>query len=91
MTSIAEERVVATTRPSRGIRWGRVALYVFLPTINGEISFQGRYLVPVWLLLLLSAYGIRFTRQHLDAAVMIGMLAVIVVVNLLTLASVYSA
>jgi len=30
VTSIAEERVVATTRPSRGIRWGRVALYVFL-------------------------------------------------------------
>ncbi len=68
-----------------------VALYVFLPTINGEISFQGRYLVPVWLLLLLSAYGIRFTRQHLDAAVMIGMLVVIVAVNLLTLASAYGA
>ena len=66
-----------------------IALYVFLPMINGELFFQGRYLAPVWLLLLLSAYGIRFTRRRLDCLAMIGVLLVMMVVNLQTLVSFY--
>jgi uncharacterized membrane protein len=68
-----------------------VALFVFLPTSSGEMSFQGRYLAPVWLLLLLSAYGIRFTKRHLGALSVIGVLLVIMVVNLQTLMSFYGA
>jgi len=68
-----------------------IVLSVFLPIVNGEIGFQGRYLVPVWLLFLLSAYGIRFARWRLDALAMIGMLLLIMVVNLQTLATTYGA
>jgi hypothetical protein len=66
-----------------------VALYVFLPKSDGQISFQGRYLAPVWLLLLLSAYGVRFSRIRLGNVPMIGVLLVIMVVNLQTLMSSY--
>ena len=66
-----------------------VALYVFLPTSDGHLSFQGRYLAPVWLLLLLAAYGIRFSRVRLGNVTMIGVLLVIMVVNLQTLSSSY--
>jgi hypothetical protein len=66
-----------------------VALYVFLPKSDGQISFQGRYLAPVWLLLLLSAYGLRFSRIRLGNVPMIGVLLVIMVVNLQTLMSSY--
>ena len=68
-----------------------VVLFVYLPVVNGEIGFQGRYLAPVWLLILLSAYGIRFAKWRLDALAMIGMLLVIMVVNLQTLATTYGA
>jgi hypothetical protein len=40
-----------------------VALYAFLSPIgSGHLSVQGRYLAPVWLLLL-SVYGIAFARN----------------------------
>jgi uncharacterized membrane protein len=68
-----------------------IVLSVYLPIVNGEIGFQGRYLAPVWLLVLLSAYGIRFARWRLDALAMIGMLLVIMVVNLQTLVTTYGA
>ena len=67
-----------------------VALYVFLkPTADGQIAMQGRYLAPVWLLLLLSVYGIKFARRQLDRAFVIGVLLVIMVQNFQTLISVY--
>jgi uncharacterized membrane protein len=68
-----------------------VVLFVYLPIVNGELGFQGRYLAPVWLLILLSAYGIRFAKWRLDALAMIGMLLVIMVVNLQTLVTTYGA
>jgi uncharacterized membrane protein len=66
-----------------------VALYVFLPTSSGELSFQGRYLAPVWLLLLLSAYGIRFIKRRVSPLSLIGVLLVIMLVNLQTLLTFY--
>jgi uncharacterized membrane protein len=67
-----------------------VALYAFLePTGSGNILFQGRYLAPVWLLLLLSAYGVRFAQRQLGALVVVGVLLVMMVQNLLTLISYY--
>jgi uncharacterized membrane protein len=66
-----------------------VALYVFLPKSDGQISFQGRYLAPVWLLLLLSAYGVRFSRMRLGNMAMIGVVLVIMVATLQTLLSSY--
>ena len=66
-----------------------VALYVFLPKSDGQISFQGRYLAPVWLLLLLSAYGVRFSRMRLGNVAMIGVVLVIMVATLQTLLSSY--
>ena len=66
-----------------------LALYVFLPKSDGQISFQGRYLAPVWLLLLLSAYGVRFSRMRLGNVAMIGVVLVIMVATLQTLLSSY--
>jgi len=67
-----------------------VALYAFLgPTASGEVSFQGRYLAPVWLLLLLSVYGIRFAERQLGRLFMVGVLLVIMVQNFQTLISSY--
>lgn len=67
-----------------------VALYAFLsPTGSGELSVQGRYLAPVWLLLLLSAYGIRFAQKHLGQLFVVGVLLVMMVQNLDTLISYY--
>ncbi len=43
-----------------------VALYVFLESPgSGFVFFQGRYLAPVWLVLLLSVYGVRFAPMRL--------------------------
>jgi len=67
------------------------ALHVFLPRYDGAISMQGRYLAPVWLLLLLSAYGIRFSRWRLGQMPMIGALLVMMALNLQTLMSSYRA
>jgi len=67
-----------------------VALYVFLPpTADGQVAMQGRYLAPVWLLMLLSVYGIKFARRQLGRAFVIGVLLVIMVQNFQTLISVY--
>jgi hypothetical protein len=67
-----------------------VVLFIVLPTPNGEIYFQGRYLAPVWLVLLLSVYGLRFARWRLSRLSMVGALLVIMVVNLQTLVSQYA-
>lgn len=67
------------------------ALFVFLPTSRADLSLQGRYLAPVWLLLLLSAYGIRFTKWRLSTLSVIGVLLVVMVVNLGTLMSFYGS
>jgi hypothetical protein len=67
-----------------------VALYAFLePTGSGRVFFQGRYLAPVWLLLLLSAYGIPFVQRHRGVPLLAGVLLVMMVQNLHTLISYY--
>ena len=67
-----------------------VALYAFLePTGSDRVFIQGRYLAPVWLLLLLSAYGIRFARRRLGTLFVAGVLVVMMVQNLDTLWSTY--
>jgi uncharacterized membrane protein len=67
-----------------------VALYAFLePTGSGKLGFQGRYLAPVWLLLLLSGYGIKFAQRQLGRLFMVGLLLVMMVMNLQTLVSSY--
>jgi len=67
-----------------------VALYAFLePTGSGNVFFQGRYLAPVWLLLLLSAYGIPFVQRRRGVPVLVGVLLVMMVLNLHTLISYY--
>jgi hypothetical protein len=67
-----------------------VVLFIALPTASGQISFQGRYLLPVWLVLLLSVYGLRFTKWRLSRLSMGGALLVMMVVNLQTLVSHYA-
>jgi len=63
-----------------------VALYAFLePTGSVQVSFQGRYLAPVWLLLLLSVYGIKFAQRQLGRPFMVGVLLVMMALNLNTL------
>jgi len=67
-----------------------VALYAFLePTGSGRVFFQGRYLAPVWLLLLLSAYGIPFAQRHLSQLFVVGVLLVMMAQNFDTLISYY--
>ena len=73
-----------------------VALYAFLEPVGSQrVFFQGRYLAPVWLLLLLSAYGIpfaqglRFAQRLRRVPILVGVLLVMMVVNLLTLISNY--
>ena len=67
-----------------------VALYAFLEPAGSEhLSIQGRYLAPVWLLLLLSVYGIRFARRQLGRFFTIGVLLAIMVQNIQTLISAY--
>jgi uncharacterized membrane protein len=42
-----------------------LAVYVILEPIGStRVFLQGRYLTPIWLLLMLSAYGVRFVHQH---------------------------
>jgi hypothetical protein len=67
-----------------------IALYGFLEPIGSrQIIFQGRYLVPVWLLLLLSAYGFRLVQRHRAAPFLAGLLVFMMVVNLGTIVSSY--
>jgi hypothetical protein len=67
-----------------------VALYAFLePSGSDRVAFQGRYLAPVWLLLLLSVYGIRFAQRQRGMLVIVAALLVIMVQNLSTLIETY--
>lgn len=66
-----------------------VAVYLFLPIRDGDLFIQGRYLIPLWLLLLLSAYGIRFSKVRLSTTAMSAVLLVVMAWNLQTLASSY--
>jgi uncharacterized membrane protein len=67
-----------------------VALYAFLePAGSQHVSIQGRYLAPVWLLLLLSVYGIGFAKRQLGRFFTIGVLLAIMVQNIQTLISAY--
>jgi hypothetical protein len=65
-------------------------LYAILTPVGGRgIFIQGRYLPPVWLLLLLSVYGIAFARRQLGRLFVVGALLAIIVQNLATLALSY--
>ncbi len=67
-----------------------IALYAFLqPTGIEHVSIQGRYLAPVWLLLLLSGYGIKFAQRHMGRLLTVSILLFVMVQNLQTLISVY--
>ena len=67
-----------------------VALYAFLEPLGSDrVMFQGRYLAPVWLLLLLSVYGIKFARQQLGVPLLIGVLLMVMAQNLQTLVWTY--
>ncbi len=67
-----------------------VALYVFLEPLGSTyVSVHGRYLGPVWLLLLLSVYGIKFAQRQLGRLFVVGVLLVVMVQDLDTLISVY--
>jgi uncharacterized membrane protein len=60
-----------------------VALYAFLePAGSLRVFFQGRYLGPIWLLLMLSAYGIRFVHRHRRTLFIIAVFVVMMVENL---------
>jgi uncharacterized membrane protein len=64
------------------------SLYAFLKP-SADILLQGRYLVPVWLLLLLSAYGTRFASRHRGLPVVAGVAVLMMAVSLQTLMSAY--
>jgi Predicted membrane protein len=67
-----------------------LALYAFVePTADGQIALQGRYLAPVWLLLLLSVYGIKFARRQLGRLFLVGVLVVMMLQNFQTLILAY--
>jgi uncharacterized membrane protein len=66
-----------------------IALYAFLePTGSGRVFFQGRYLAPVWLLLL-SVCGIKFAERYRGILIIVGVSLVIIAQNLVTLMSYY--
>ncbi len=68
-----------------------VALYAFIePMGSGRIFFQGRYLVPVWLLLLLSVYGTPLVKRYRGLPLLAGVSIAMMAVNLATLVSTYS-
>jgi uncharacterized membrane protein len=67
-----------------------VALYAFLePAGSQRVFFQGRYLGPIWLLLMLSAYGVRFVHRYRRTLFIIGVFVAIMVENLYVLVSRY--
>ena len=66
------------------------ALYAFLePVGSAEVHFQGRYLAPVWLLLLLSVYGIRFARRQLGVPLVATVLVVVMALSLQAIVAQY--
>jgi uncharacterized membrane protein len=67
-----------------------VALYAFLePMGSDRVYFQGRYLAPVWLVLLLSVYGIRFAPRRLGTVFVTAALVAIMVESLATVLGAY--
>lgn len=67
-----------------------IALFAFLEPIGSrQITFQGRYLVPVWLLVLLSVYGSRLVQRHRAAPFLAGVLVLMMILNLGTIVSSY--
>lgn len=69
-----------------------VALYAFLePMGSDRVYFQGRYLAPVWLLLLLSAYGTPFVQRRRGVPLLVGVALVMMVGSLNTLITFYRA
>ena len=67
-----------------------ILLYGFLePFGSRQIIFQGRYLVPVWLLLLLSVYGFRLMQRHRAAPFLAGVLVLMMALDLGTIVSTY--
>lgn len=67
-----------------------VALYLFLePMGSDRVFIQGRYLAPVGLLLLLSAYGLWFVQRRIWAPLVVGALVVIMAETLRTLVAAY--
>ncbi len=67
-----------------------IALYAFLePAGSLRVFFQGRYLGPIWLLLMLSAYSVRFVHRHRRTLFIIGVFAAMMVENLHILLSRY--
>jgi hypothetical protein len=67
-----------------------VALYAFLePPGSDRISVQGRYLAPVWLVLLLSIYGLRFAQRRLGIVFVCAAALVIALESLRVLAVTY--
>jgi hypothetical protein len=65
-----------------------VALYAFLKP-PADVGVNGRYLVPVWLLLMLSVYGTRTLPRRRGVPFIVGVLVVMMAVNLQTLMAVY--
>ena len=67
-----------------------MALYAFLePAGSGSVFFQGRYLAPVLLPLLLSVYGIRFAPKRLGVPFVVFVPLVMMLESVRTLMSVY--
>ncbi len=67
-----------------------IALYAFLEPIGSrQITFQGRYLIPVLLLLLLSAYGGHIVQRHRAAPFLAVVVFLMMVINLQTIVSFY--
>jgi hypothetical protein len=89
--SLVDHQDAARRGGSRGVRHEGRRLYAFLSLIgSGYLSVQGRYLAPVWLLLL-SVYGIAFARMHLGQLFVVGVLLLVTAQNLDTLISYYHA
>ena len=69
-----------------------VALYVFLGSPgSGFVFFQGRYLGPVLLPLLLSVYGIRFASRRVGLPFVVLVSLMLMLQSLQTLISAYQA
>lgn len=66
-------------------------LFVFLTPVGGDkIAFQGRYFVPVWLLALLSVYGLRTTPAPRTRPAIISMALFLGALTIHAVASAYS-
>jgi uncharacterized membrane protein len=67
-----------------------VAVYVFLELPgSGRVFLQGRYLAPIWLLMMLSVYGVRFIQRHWRTVFIVAVFLVIMAQNFHTLIAYY--